>query len=198
MTFIHLEQQFVVNLQDGANVRTGRQLCDQLLHCELQNLCCGALDGSVHAAALCEAALAPVGTIIDVGKVSASAEGGFRVSIQPRPADRGLLPFCQRGIACLQVCDDCLAVRYRLIQSRLEFQRLLQSSGEQSVECTEVHILCNRAALLIVGIVFIYRLTDRDVEDDRCGLGVDVAATAICFHHLFIPTVECTYAQFDL
>ena len=67
IAFIHLKQQFIMNLQNGPDLGSVLQLFDQLLHGQLQNFCCRALDGGIHAAPFGKAALAPVRTIIDIG-----------------------------------------------------------------------------------------------------------------------------------
>ena len=111
---------------------------------------------------------------------------------------RFLLPECQVRITRFQITNDLCAFRLRLFQSRFEFQRLLESAREQTVECTEVDILRNRASFLEIGIVLVHRFVERDIEDDRGRLCVNVTAAAVCLHHLFVSAVVRADAKFYL
>ena len=198
MPVIHLEKQLIVNLQNRADIRLVRELSDQLRHRQLQDLRCSALNRCVHAAAFGKAALAPVGAIIDVREIAPSAEGRLAVPVESSRSDRLFLPFGQARITGFQAGDDTGALILGLFEPCLELERPLQAAREQAVEGAEVHVLCDRPTLFVIGVFLVLCLIDADPEDDRCGAGVDVAAAAVRFHHARVAAVERADAQLDL
>ena len=179
-------------------MRVASQLMDQLPHGELQYLRSRSLNRGIHAAALCEAAFAPVVVVIDLRQIAPATEGGFRITSSAGIGYCVFLPHGESGVTGLEVIDDVLTFLDAFFHASLELQSPLESSGEETVEGTKVYVFGNGASFLIIGIILVLRLIDRYAEDDGGGACMDISAVAVGLHHDGVAAIEGADAQLDL